>query len=69
MVGDFGSEAVGVPRVLGLPMSLSDVPSWHGEQFRWQRQRSGSHDEGFRGYRCAGRMRVARGEEGPSTGP
>ena len=30
--------------VLWLPMALSDVPSWHSEPFRWQRQRGGSHD-------------------------
>lgn len=64
-----GSVAVGARRVLRLPIALSDVPSWHSQQFRWQRQRSGSHDEGLRGYRCAWRMRVARGEEGLSTGP
>lgn len=59
----------GFRAVLRLPMALSDVPSWHGEQFRWQRRRSGSHDKGVRGYRCAWRMRVAWGEEGTSTGP
>ena len=25
-------------------MVLSDVPSWHSEQLRWQGQREGSHD-------------------------